>query len=61
MKTILLTGATDGLGKATAFALAKKGYELILHGRNPQKGEKLLAEIKAQTSNENLYQVLRQN
>jgi len=55
MKTILLTGATDGLGKATAFALAEKGYELILHGRNPQKGEKLLAEIKAQTGNENIH------
>lgn len=55
MKTILITGATDGLGKATAFALAEKGFELILHGRNPQKGEKLLAEIKAQTGNENLH------
>lgn len=55
MKTILLTGATDGLGKATAFALAKQGYELILHGRNPQKGEKVLADIKAETGNENLH------
>lgn len=55
METILLTGATDGLGKATAFALAKKGYELILHGRNPKKGEVLLAEILAETGNDNLH------
>jgi len=55
MKTILLTGATDGLGKATAFTLAEKGYELILHGRNPEKGKQILADIKAQTGNENLH------
>lgn len=54
-KTILLTGATDGLGKATAFALAHQGHSLILHGRNPQKGEKLLQEIETETNNNNLY------
>lgn len=55
MKTILLTGATDGLGKATAFALAEQGHNLILHGRNPQKGEALLTEIRAQTGNQHLH------
>lgn len=48
MKTILITGATDGLGKAVAFELASKGHELLLHGRNPQKGEKLLKELSAE-------------
>ena len=55
MQTILLTGATDGLGKDTAFTLAAIGYNLILHGRNQEKGEKLLREIKAKTSNKSIH------
>ena len=54
MKTILITGATDGLGKGVAFELASQGYELLLHGRNPQRGMLLLEEISAATGNEKL-------
>ena len=54
MKTILITGATDGLGKAVAFELASQGYELLLHGRNPQRGELMLEEISIATGNKNL-------
>ena len=54
MKTILITGATDGLGKAVAFELAARGHELLLHGRNPQRGELLLEKISTATGNENL-------
>lgn len=42
--TILITGATDGLGRATAIALANKGHTVIAHGRNAEK----LAELKAE-------------
>ncbi|KAA0256934.1 SDR family NAD(P)-dependent oxidoreductase [Deferribacter autotrophicus] len=34
---ILITGATDGIGKTTAIELAKLGYNLIIHGRTSDK------------------------
>lgn len=36
-KTILVTGATDGIGFATVKMLAEMGHTLLLHGRNPEK------------------------
>ena len=44
--TCLITGATDGIGKETAIELAKKGCNLILIGRNKEKGEKVVEEIR---------------
>lgn len=49
-KTILITGATDGLGRATAIALARQGHNIIAHGRNAQKLEQLQAEVGATLS-----------
>ncbi|KVF07531.1 very-long-chain 3-oxoacyl-CoA reductase 1-like [Cynara cardunculus var. scolymus] len=43
----LVTGSTDGIGKAFAFELAKKGLNLILVGRNPSKLEGVSSEIKS--------------
>ncbi|MEM8530774.1 MAG: SDR family NAD(P)-dependent oxidoreductase [Chloroflexota bacterium] len=54
MKTILITGATDGLGKALALDFADKGHTLLLHGRNPQRGENLIKEVRETTGNPNL-------
>jgi len=42
---ILVTGSTDGIGKATAAALAAGGAEVILHGRDEKKGRRVQGEL----------------
>jgi NAD(P)-dependent dehydrogenase (short-subunit alcohol dehydrogenase family) len=46
-KTILITGATGSIGKATAFELANEGCNLVLLGRNAQKLASLKKEINS--------------
>lgn len=46
-KTILITGSTDGIGKLAAIKLAREGHELYIHGRNRDKLEATLSEIKS--------------
>jgi len=45
MKTVLITGASDGIGKATAIKLDSLGYKLFLFGRNKEKLEKLVDDL----------------
>ena len=47
-KYALITGATGGLGKAFVFALAKKGYALLLTGRNEEKLIALKEEVESE-------------
>lgn len=46
-KTVLVTGSTEGLGRAVARALAAQGANVIVHGRNAEGGQSLVDEIKA--------------
>ena len=51
-KTAIVTGASSGLGVETARALAAAGAELILPVRNLEKGEGVVADIRASTGNQ---------
>jgi NAD(P)-dependent dehydrogenase (short-subunit alcohol dehydrogenase family) len=53
-QTILITGATSGLGRELAQALAKQGATLLLHGRDPKRGLEIVREIKEATGNESM-------
>ena len=44
-KTILITGATAGLGRGVAADLAGRGHTVLAHGRDPGKVEEVVAEL----------------
>jgi NAD(P)-dependent dehydrogenase (short-subunit alcohol dehydrogenase family) len=52
--TILVTGATDGLGKRVAFELAASGATVLLHGRSRKRLEATLEEAREGTGSEKL-------
>ena len=49
MKTVLITGATSGIGKATAELLAKQGFRLILCGRRTEVLDQLKTRLSTVT------------
>ena len=46
-KTVLVTGATDGIGKATAHQLAQLGARVVVHGRSPERLRQAAEEIRS--------------
>jgi len=46
-KHILITGSTDGIGKLAAISFAKEGHTVYIHGRNTEKVNATIAEIKS--------------
>ncbi|WP_448702715.1 SDR family oxidoreductase [Mucilaginibacter sp. AW1-3] len=53
-KTILITGATSGIGTQTASALAKQGHTLYLLVRDTVKGKQVKNDIIAETGNQRI-------
>jgi len=46
-ETVLVTGATDGIGRETALALGRLGADVIVHGRDPEKGAAVVDDLRA--------------
>jgi len=47
-RVILVTGSTDGIGKALAHQLAKQGVTVLIHGRCPRKCDEVTSSIRSQ-------------
>jgi NAD(P)-dependent dehydrogenase (short-subunit alcohol dehydrogenase family) len=50
-KTFIITGATSGMGAATARLFAAQGAQLVLSGRSKERGAQLLAKLKSSNPN----------
>jgi NAD(P)-dependent dehydrogenase (short-subunit alcohol dehydrogenase family) len=55
-RIILITGATDGLGRRVAEKLARPGTLLLLHGRNAARGKALVAAVEQAGASARFYQ-----
>jgi NAD(P)-dependent dehydrogenase (short-subunit alcohol dehydrogenase family) len=53
-KIVLVTGSTDGIGKLTALKLAELNAHVLVHGRNKEKTENVVKEIKDKSGNKNI-------
>ena len=53
-KTVLITGATNGIGKVAALEIARMGATVCIVARDQRKGQAVLEEIKQKTGNQHL-------
>ena len=54
-KTVFITGATGGIGKAAAMALADQDFTVVIHGRDLQKTRQVCDELKKATGNHKIH------
>ncbi|MFT3836801.1 MAG: SDR family oxidoreductase [Myxococcaceae bacterium] len=57
-RTVLVTGATAGIGKQTAIGIAQQGARVVIVGRNPEKTKGVVEEIKTRTSNQQVESMI---
>jgi NAD(P)-dependent dehydrogenase (short-subunit alcohol dehydrogenase family) len=46
-KAVLITGSTDGVGRRLAIRLGEAGANVLVHGRDQDRGRRVVADIKA--------------
>jgi retinol dehydrogenase 12 len=47
MSTVLVTGATGGIGLQTAKVLAQMGHSVLIHGRDANKGQAAVSSVRS--------------
>ncbi len=57
-KTIIVTGANSGIGKAASIQLAKLGARVVMMCRNAERGEQALQDVRSASKNDNLDLIL---
>src|SRR5262245_16695999 len=57
-KVVLVTGASDGIGKVTALELARMGATVVGVGRNPDKCAAVERELRAASANPSLEMIV---
>lgn len=53
-KTVLVTGATAGIGRETALGVAKLGAHVVIVGRNAEKTKRVVEELKSASGNQQI-------
>ena len=54
-KTIVVTGGTGGIGYFTARELARQGHEVVVTGRNLERGKAAVERLRAESNSERVH------
>jgi len=57
-KRVLITGSTDGIGRKTALQLARKGWDVVIHGRKEERVAATVERIRQDTGNPDITGVV---